>query len=112
MFFKKKKEESQYVELPREEWQDWTKEEWINHQPPKEQDRLRTLAVLESDHEFIRWRRKKRIEKQKMEDELRAQGKLPPLEEIPQYGNRPVSINSYFTAGGHYVGYGSGSDNY
>ena len=72
-------------------WQELTKMEWIDRQTPEEQARLRSLADSESAHEFIRWRRKQRIEKQKAEDELRAQGQLPPLKDVPNYGNRPSS---------------------
>lgn len=103
----KKRLKGQYVESPREEWMDWTKKEWIEHQIPEEQRRLVTLSEDESDDEFIRWMRKKVIEKLKAEDELRAQGILPPLKEIPQYGNRPVAITNYYDSSGQYVGYGA-----
>ena len=106
----KKSLKGQYVELPREEWEDWTKKVWIDRQAPEEQSQLKQLSEAKSDLEFIRWRRKKRIEKQKKEDELRSHGLLPPLKEIPQYGNRPVAITNYYNANGQYVGYGSSYD--
>ena len=111
MFFKKKKTQQLTEDEIFNKQINWTKEEWISHQTPEEQARLRALPEFESAMEFQDWRSDRIKEKQMKDDELRVQGKLPPLKSSPQYGNRPVTLTSYYNSGGQYIGYGVSSSN-
>ena len=78
-------------QIYKEEWEDWTKEDWISNQTPDEQKRLRALTPTKSDEEFINWRLVQNVGLCKKLDELREQGILPPLKGLPNYGNRPIN---------------------
>ena len=95
MFFKKTSNISRTrKDIYKEEWEDWSKEEWILHQPYDEQVRLKALSIAESDQEFALWCLKKGSELNKKLDKLREEGILPPLKGLPNYGNRPIILAS------------------
>ena len=106
MFFKKKKPAPKRREdIYKEEWEDWTKEDWINHQTPDEQNRLRALTPTESDEEFCKWCLAQSVALNKKLDELRSHGILPPLKGLPKIG--PISnshTKEYFDVYGRNVG--------
>ncbi len=97
------------MSLPREPWQDWTKEQWICSLPASEQVRIRAMSEDESMRAFLDWRGKMTNDLCERRDRARARGELPPSEDKPQYGNAPTSgvIIAGTTVGGpNPYGYG------
>ena len=110
MFSNKNKTPSSSQDL-HEEWQDWTKSDWIAHQSSEEAKRLESLSTPESDEEFAWWCIKKGVELNRKKQKLRDQGLLPDTGSTPQYGNRPSSgviIAGTQTSGAYGPGGGRG----
>ena len=111
MFFGKKKPKQLTLEDFHEEWEDWSLDDWINHQTPAEQARLRALPKEVAFNEWSAVSRRLVFEKGKKIEQARKQGLLPPAKEITFTTGAITNVRTthYWNNMGEYIG---SSDSY
>ena len=75
----------------REPWQDWTKADWMRSLPSEERCRVAAMSEDEQMDAFLEWRGKMSCDLADRRSLARKEGRIPPLEERPQYGNHAPS---------------------